>query len=109
MNKRNTQGLSGTVRPYKSYGLLGGAALGAVFGVLVSGPHFSEWAAAQSLAVIVGFTALSAFIGYYFLALVLGASVNGAFGDPEHEEDEAPGPARSEVTSIGGGGESDAE
>ena len=67
-------------------------------GVLVSGPNFHEWAAAQSLAVIVGFTVGSAVIGYFFLALVFGASAGVATGGDEQEDERDPD--KRETTGV---------
>jgi hypothetical protein len=98
MNQHSTQAPRDIVRRYRSYGLFGGAALGAVVGVLVSGPHLHEWAAAQSLAVIAAFTVGIAFVGYFFLAQVIGASTGvGAWNDEQEEERD---PARSEAIGI---------
>ena len=98
MNQHSTHTPRDTGRRYRSYGLFGGAALGVVVGVLVSGPNLHEWAAAQSLAVIAGFTVGIAFIGYFFLAQVIGASSGvGAWNDEQEEERD---PARSEATGI---------
>jgi len=74
MNQLSTQARGCTPHRYRRYGLVGGAALGVVAGLLVSGPNFHEWAATQSLAVALGFTLVIALIGHFFLALVLGAS-----------------------------------
>ena len=85
MNNQTTQARVDIVRRYRHYGLWGGATLGAIVGFLVSGPHFHEWATAQSLAVIVGFTAGIAMIGYLFLTLVLGASAGAGTEGDGHE------------------------
>lgn len=91
MNQHNTHAAKDIIRRYRSYGLFGGAAVGALVGVLVSGPNFHEWATAQSLAVIAGCAAGSAFMGYFFLALVFGASTGvGALND-DQEEEHSPG------------------
>jgi hypothetical protein len=99
MNPHSTQAPRDIVRRYRSYGLFGGAAVGAVVGVLVSGPNFHDWAAAQSLAVIAGFAVGSALIGYLFLAQVFGVSTGVDAWDNEHEEEH--GPARREAAGVG--------
>lgn len=98
MNPHITQASRDIVRRYRSCGFFGGAAVGAVIGVLVSGPNFHEWAAAQSLAVIAGFTVTLSLIGYFFLAQMFGASTSG--GTENNEEEEERGPRRE---ATGGG------
>ena len=105
MNLHSTQASKDILRRYRSYGLFGGAAVGAVVGILVSGPNFHEWAAAQSLSVIAGFTLGSALIGHFFLAPVLGASSGAEGGDNEQEEEH--GSPRREATSIDAGNGND--
>ncbi|WP_141514147.1 hypothetical protein [Ramlibacter sp. WS9] len=99
MNPHSTQSSKDILRRYRSYGLFGGAAVGAVVGVLVSGPNFREWAATQSLAVIAGFMVGIALIGYFFLAQVFGASTGGDALNNDREEEH--GRARGEATGVG--------
>lgn len=81
--------------------------MGAIAGVLVSGPNFHVWAAAQSLAVIVGFTVGSALIGHFFLALVFGAFVGGGAWNDEQEVEHDP--AKRETTGISAGNGDDSD
>jgi hypothetical protein len=107
MNQHSTHVAKDIVRRYRRYGLFGGAAVGALVGVLVSGPNFHEWATAQSLAVIAGCATGSALIGYFFLALVIGSSTGvGALDD---DQEEVHGPVVRETTGIGAesGGDGD--
>jgi hypothetical protein len=58
-----------------------------------------EWETTQSLAVIAGCAACSALIGYFFLALVFGASTGvGTLNDDQEEEH---GPVVRDTTGIG--------
>lgn len=52
------------VRKYQGYGLFAGASLGIVIGILLSGPHFFEWSAGESLEVILGCAAIGAWVGW---------------------------------------------
>lgn len=65
------------VRKYERYGLLGGLAVGLFIGVLISGPHFYEWPAGLSLAVIFGCAAGSAGIGWLAPAIAVGSLAGG--------------------------------
>ena len=77
-----SEGARGTVvTKYKRYGLVGGFALGMLAGVIISGPHLKEWSPLQSLLVILGGGALSSFIGYVALSLVMGSLAAGSGGD----------------------------
>ena len=110
MSPLSTPASKDIVRRYRGYGLFGGVTVGAVVGVLVSGPNFTEWGAAQSLAVIGGFTVTSALIGYFFLAQLYGASAGaGVWYDGQEEEEEENAPARRETTGIGSGGGHDGD
>lgn len=107
MNPHSTQAPRDIVRRYRSYGLFGGAAVGAVAGVLLSGPNFHVWAAAQSLSVIVGFAVGGALIGHFFLTLLFGAATGAdALNEVQEEEHE---PARGETTVISAGNGNDGD
>jgi hypothetical protein len=107
MNQHPALAPKDIVRRYRSRGLFGGAAVGAVVGLLVSGPNFHEWAAAQSLAVIVAFAVGSAAIGYFFLALLFGASTSaGSSNDEQDEEHDRP---KMETTDISAGNGNDGD
>ena len=83
--------------------------MGAVAGLLVSGPNFHEWAATQSLAVVLGFTLVIALIGHFFLALVLGAFTGVSTlsdeqeEEEEEEEEEENDPVKRETPGISAG------
>ena len=94
MNLRNSPAPANAIGRYKTYGLFGGAALGSVVGVLVSGPNFFVWSPAQSVGVIVGLAVGMAVIGYLFIGLVVGGFAGG--GAAEGENGEMSG-------SVGGG------
>jgi hypothetical protein len=72
-----------TVKIYRVYGLLGGAALGLVFGVLISGPQFYHWPVVASLSVISACAAGGALFGWCFLDIIVGglAGATYAIGD----------------------------
>jgi hypothetical protein len=75
---------------YRTYGLMGGVALGLVSGVLVSGPHFLEWPVSRSLVLILCFVAGGALIGWTFLAIAIGFLGGGFATSSEllHGEDQ---------------------
>jgi hypothetical protein len=77
MKLRSSQAPANTIGRYKTYGLFGGAALGSVVGVLVSGPNFFVWSPAQSVGVIVGLAVGVGVIGYLFIGLVVGGFAGG--------------------------------
>jgi hypothetical protein len=84
------------LRRYEGYGLLGGLGLGVFVGVLISGPHFYEWSAALSLAVIFGAGVAGAAIGRLAAGIAVGSLAGGAGS--------GAGPAASVDVSDGGGG-----
>jgi len=84
------------VRRYETYGLVGGLAIGALLGVLYSGPNFHAWPAAISLLIVFGSAAIGGVVG--FLAIWIGAGSTGrGFG---------PG-GNSVADGDGGGGGGD--
>ena len=85
--------------------------VGAVAGLLGSGPNFHEWAATQSIAVVLGFTFLIALIGHFFLALVLGAftGVSTLSDEQEEEEEEENDPVKRETPGISAGSSDDGD
>ncbi len=66
------------LRKYQQYGLFGGLVLGTLVGVLSGGPHFHEWSAGQSLAVVCAFALGAAVFGCFGVPLVMGAMTSGA-------------------------------
>lgn len=104
MESPSTQASNSAVGRYRSYGLFGGAALGGVSGVLVSGPNFFVWSVAQSVGAIVGLAAAVALIGWLFAGLVVGGLVAG--GTWAGTQDNA---SSSDVggEGVGGGGSGD--
>lgn len=82
MNFRNSQA-TGAISRCKAYGLFGGAALGSIVGVIVSGPNFFVWSPFQSVGVIAGLAAGMAMIGYLFIGLVVGGFAGGGASDGE--------------------------
>lgn len=74
------------VQSYRAYGLFGGIALGGFVGILVSGPHFDEWAASASLALILACAAGGALIGWLFLSIVSGSVAGGGAWGTGHGE-----------------------
>jgi hypothetical protein len=86
MKSLGSQESKETIHRFRRYGLFGGAALGVLVGVLVSGPHFAEWAAAQSLAVIGGFMGGTALFGYLLLPQLSGALAGDGHAGSEQDE-----------------------
>ena len=89
-------------RQYRTYGLMGGFALGLLSGVLVSGPHLLEWPVSRSLVLILCFVAGGALIGWTFLAIVVGLMGGGFATSSEllHDEDQLDD-ERRERSAIG--------
>lgn len=93
------------VRSYRAYGLFGGIALGGLTGILVSGPHFDEWAASASLALILACTAGGALIGWLFLSIASGSVAGGGAWGTGHGE----GGDMSGIGDHGSGGDDGAD
>jgi len=67
-----------TMHRYVTYGLMGGFFFGLVVGVVASGPHFREWSAVHSLAVIFGSGLGGLIIGYVLPGLAVGFTAGGS-------------------------------
>jgi hypothetical protein len=67
-----------TLQDFATLGLLGGFFFGLVVGVVVSGPHFQEWAVLHSISFIVGLGLGGAVLGYFVPRLALGFGGGGA-------------------------------
>ena len=65
------------VRKYRSIGLIGGFGLGALAGVMVAGPHFSEWALGRTAMTIGGATFLGGLIGYIAAEIAIAREASG--------------------------------
>jgi len=63
---------------YAIYGLMGGLCLGLVVGVVVSGPHFSEWPVSRALLVIFGSGFGGSLFGYILAGLAVGFVAGGS-------------------------------
>lgn len=98
MSVRSSQVPTNTTGRYQTYGLFGGAALGGVVGVLVSGPNFFVWTLAQSIGVIAGSVIGAAAIGYLFVGLAVGGLAGSDPSAGGHEETSG---------FVGGGGSAD--
>lgn len=102
MNNHSPRTSSAAFSRHKTYGLFGGAALGSVFGVLMSGPNFFVWSPLKSLGVIAGCAVGVALIGYFFIGLIVGGFAgDGAWAD---ESGSRSGSDASGVTGDGSGG-----
>jgi hypothetical protein len=88
MSPIKTPGIIGqtALSKYQGYGLFGGVVLGFFVGVLLNGPHFYEWPAIASLAVVVGSAAAGALIGWLSLAIASGAVAGGGAWGVGHVE-----------------------
>jgi hypothetical protein len=92
------------VRNYERYGLLWGLAFGLLVGVLLSGPHFYEWSAGFSLAVIFGSVVISAGIGWLAAFLAVGSVAGGnAWGAGFYGGADGSGDGGSSDCGSGGG------
>ncbi|TWO69818.1 hypothetical protein FN976_18550 [Caenimonas sedimenti] len=97
----NMQTPKATIRRFKGYGLFGGATLGVLVGILVSGPHSPEWSVVLSLAVVGGFGCGGALIGYLILPQLSGALAGGGSSNPEQEDDRVQARTGSAGPEIG--------
>ena len=95
------------LRRYEGYGLLGGLGLGLLVGVLISGPHFHEWPAMMSLAVIFGGAAIGAAIGRLAVGIAVGslASGTGSGAGPGGGVDVSDGGGGGDASGGDGGGD----
>jgi hypothetical protein len=95
-------------RNYARYGLVGGFGIGAILGVLVSGPHFYEWSAGVSLGVICGSAVAIAGVGWFASSFVGGMPLgdHAGFGGEYHDYGGGghAGSAGDGDVSIGGDG-----
>src|SRR3954468_12276166 len=66
---------------YEGYGLLAGAGIGLLLGVMYSGPHFRDWPASMSSFVIVCTGAAGAAIGYFAVWIAAGSTGRGFGAD----------------------------
>ncbi len=73
-------------RKYGGYGLFGRIALGLVVGVLVSGPHFDDWPALTSLALVLACAAVGALLGWVSLGIASAGVASGAVWGVGHVE-----------------------
>ena len=78
MNSGHASAASRILRKYAELGALGGLGLGAVAGILASGPYFHEWELSQSLSVIVSAAAVGSGVGWLAIRLILGSLLGGA-------------------------------
>jgi NhaP-type Na+/H+ or K+/H+ antiporter len=75
-----------TIKRYKAYGLVGGAAFGVLIGLLLSGPRFYEWPLLLTLAVIAACTIVGVLMGWGFMAVFVGALAGQAAAEDEISE-----------------------
>ena len=85
-----------TLRKFRGYGLFSGIAGGILVGVLISGPHFYEWPAAESLAVVFLCAAGGALIGWLCLSIAAGSIAGGGAWDAGRTE-------RGDFSDVGDG------
>lgn len=99
-----------TLREYQSYGSILGGALGAIAGIVVSGPHFSEWSVVTSSGVILACCGGCAFIGYLAPTLALGSQAgcgsgsSGGFGTSADGDCSGGGSGCGDSGGCGGDG-----
>ncbi len=89
-------------RQYRTYGLMGGVAMGLLTGTLVSGPHLLEWPISRSLVLILCFIAGGALIGWTFLTIAVGFMGGGFASGLANLQDEDPSDdERREQSAMG--------
>lgn len=103
MNVLSSRKPASAIGRYRACGLFGGATLGSVIGVLVSGPNFFVWSPAQSVGVIAGMAAGLAAIGYFFVGLVVGGFTGGV-GSAEGQGETSGSVGGAGDGADGGGG-----
>jgi hypothetical protein len=101
MEKNHEPTGQSVARSYRGYGLFGGVAVGLCAGVLISGPHFDEWSASASFALVLACATGGALIGWLFLSIVSGSVAGGGAWGAGHAE----GGDASGVGGHGGGGD----
>ena len=69
--------VSAVIARYKSIGFFGGLFLGAIVGVMVTGPNFGEWSWVRSLVTIAGSTAVGGLAGYIAGEVAVGGLAAG--------------------------------
>jgi hypothetical protein len=62
---------------FANNGLLYGLPLGALAGVLMAGPHFSEWSPLKIFGMILGCGACAGILGYVAIAMAYGSAAAG--------------------------------
>lgn len=94
-----------TLRTYAQFGAMGGLGLGAIAGIVASGPHFHEWEASQSLTVIAVAAATGAGVGWMAIRLVVGSLLGGAVESSGDEPSGASGEIGAHSGRDGGHGD----
>lgn len=90
-------------RKYGGYGLFGGVALGLLVGILISGPHFDEWSASASLAIVLACAAGGALMGWLCLGIASGGVAHGVpWGGGHAAGGEVPGAGENSGGGDGG-------
>ena len=69
------QSKTGNREVWKS--LFGGAIVGVIVGLMVSGPKFHSWPIGEIFKVVFGCTAIGAFVGCMFVPLLAGSLAKG--------------------------------
>ncbi len=74
---------------YENNGLLYGAFLGALVGVLIAGPHFADWSIEKILAAIAASSAVLGMTGYFVMSIIF-AGLSEGLGQASFDNDDEP-------------------
>lgn len=69
---------------YAEYGMLGGAFIGMLAGLMYTGPHFDEWSFLKAMAIICAMIIAGGFFGYTVLDFFAVPGLDYSSGDPSH-------------------------
>jgi hypothetical protein len=82
-----------TVKAFDNYGSIYGFLLGAIAGVLLTGPNFQVWTLFEAVLTILGGGVIAGAIGHFALLMALGGAADGNI-------DEYAGSSTDEANSI---------
>ncbi len=95
------------VNKYEGYGLLAGAGIGLLLGVMYSGPHFRDWPASMSFLVVLCTGAVGAAIGYFAVWIAVGSTGRGFGADGGISDSGYGSSGHSDAGDSGSGGGGD--
>ncbi len=76
---------------YAEYGMLGGAFIGMLAGLMYTGPHFREWSFVTVMAIIIAIIIAGGFLGYTILNIFTGLGLDDLSGGLSDDSGSDPG------------------